>query len=661
MAKGIIIKEKVGSDVGQKYNPSLATSGEIFNQYEDYYASSNTGDDPNARRNIASGSWTHAEGHTNEASATGSHVEGSSNKALGSASWSHVEGLNNTIEGSAENAHVEGKGNIATENAKQAHVEGLRNIAIGEVQHIQGKFNEYSEKYAHIVGNGTSNNARSNAHTLDWEGNTWYAGRVEAGNLKIGSSITNLKCFLPQAEDTSKLTITLDSVEGLKVGHNLVKAIVEDGKFVGWQSREITAINGNIVTLFAKFSYNPTYPLTANNATILNGAVFYDNMFSVTHDELTDKYSVDLNTNIGTTSLILTEEDLDYIHIEGFETSGVPTSYAEGMLGCAGGFNSHSEGGECYAFGIESHAEGGGSITLGKRAHAEGSATVADGIGSHVEGVSSRARGYGSHAEGVRGKAEELGSHAEGEDCKATGKASHAEGSGTVAAGYGAHAEGKANTSAYITTASGIGSHAEGFGTLASGDYAHAEGGGLYTVNNTDGTTSTYRTTASGNMSHAEGHATTASGMGSHAEGSASQATNNSAHAEGSGTVASGEYSHAEGKRTTATHWAAHAEGTDTLAGASHSHAGGNYSQVHKWGGFAHGDHLQIPNLNITPTFVTAFGTYNNAETSAVFMIGNGTDAAHTSNLFEIHADGTIIINVGGKRKKIKADALEDA
>ena len=38
------------------------------------------------------------------------------------------------------------------------------------------------QKYAHVVGNGTSNTARSNAHTLDWEGNAWYQGDVYVGS-----------------------------------------------------------------------------------------------------------------------------------------------------------------------------------------------------------------------------------------------------------------------------------------------------------------------------------------------------------------------------------------------------------------------------------------------------------------------------------------------
>lgn len=37
-------------------------------------------------------------------------------------------------------------------------------------------------QYIHIVGNGTADNARSNAHTLDWDGNAWYAGNIYVGS-----------------------------------------------------------------------------------------------------------------------------------------------------------------------------------------------------------------------------------------------------------------------------------------------------------------------------------------------------------------------------------------------------------------------------------------------------------------------------------------------
>ena len=43
-------------------------------------------------------------------------------------------------------------------------------------------------KYAHIVGNGGSVYTRSNAYTLDWDGNAWYAGSVECSSFILKSS-----------------------------------------------------------------------------------------------------------------------------------------------------------------------------------------------------------------------------------------------------------------------------------------------------------------------------------------------------------------------------------------------------------------------------------------------------------------------------------------
>ena len=44
-------------------------------------------------------------------------------------------------------------------------------------------------KYAFIIGNGTSETKRSNAYTLDWEGNGWYAGGLRAEEIN-GERIT---------------------------------------------------------------------------------------------------------------------------------------------------------------------------------------------------------------------------------------------------------------------------------------------------------------------------------------------------------------------------------------------------------------------------------------------------------------------------------------
>jgi hypothetical protein len=66
--------------------------------------------------------------------------------------------------------------------------------------------------YAHIVGNGTSTSNRSNAHTLDWEGNAWFAGDVyvdstsgrykDKGSKKLAteSYIDSAIAAIPQAD-----------------------------------------------------------------------------------------------------------------------------------------------------------------------------------------------------------------------------------------------------------------------------------------------------------------------------------------------------------------------------------------------------------------------------------------------------------------------------
>lgn len=69
---------------------------------------------------------------------------------------------------------------------KTAHAEGYYTRAVGKYQHVEGRANiiDLDDKYVHIVGNGTGNGSeivRSNAHTLDWDGNSWYQGNIKIG------------------------------------------------------------------------------------------------------------------------------------------------------------------------------------------------------------------------------------------------------------------------------------------------------------------------------------------------------------------------------------------------------------------------------------------------------------------------------------------------
>ena len=133
--------------------------------------------------NIAVGQWSIAEGSGTVAKGRASHAEGAMTQALNDGT--HTEGYQTKATGSC--AHAEGL--ATTASGAQAHVEGRYTIAAGGAQHVEGIANieDTEDKYIHIAGNGTFD-ARSNAYTLDWQGNGWYSGTVEASAIILRSS-----------------------------------------------------------------------------------------------------------------------------------------------------------------------------------------------------------------------------------------------------------------------------------------------------------------------------------------------------------------------------------------------------------------------------------------------------------------------------------------
>ena len=133
--------------------------------------------------NRAIGRYSHAEGSCTTASSVCDHAEGVGTTASGTCS--HAEGKDTTARGAC--SHAEGVRTIAS--GGRSHAEGSWTISAGEAQHVQGKYNieDVNGKYAHIVGNGYDDGDRSNAHTLDWDGNAWYQGTVESAGILLTS------------------------------------------------------------------------------------------------------------------------------------------------------------------------------------------------------------------------------------------------------------------------------------------------------------------------------------------------------------------------------------------------------------------------------------------------------------------------------------------
>lgn len=194
-------------------------------------------------KNITSGDYSHAEGLNNTASGYYSHAEGYKN--ITSGDDSHAEGSNNTASG------------------LYSHAEGYNNKASGVATHVQGKYNvvqsvtgsNYYGKYCHIVGNGTSDTARSNAHTLDWNGNAWFAGDVYTGGTAMDNGAKKLATEVPvSAADNGKV---LSVVNGAWAA-----AAMSSGAYVGSytgdgsSSKTLTFNFKPAVVIIAGFNYN---------------------------------------------------------------------------------------------------------------------------------------------------------------------------------------------------------------------------------------------------------------------------------------------------------------------------------------------------------------------------------------------------------------------
>ena len=168
----------------------------------------------------ASGSYSHAEGSNTIASEYASHAEGSNTiaseyashaeggKTTASGNLSHAEGSRTTASGNFSHA----EGSNTTASGSYSHAEGSNTIAKGESQHVQGKYNIADETSAFIIGNGSSDNARSNAAKIDWNGNLEVAG-----NLKDGSGNT-LNNMMSKTNPTGTGSFSLNRTAGTTIG-----------------------------------------------------------------------------------------------------------------------------------------------------------------------------------------------------------------------------------------------------------------------------------------------------------------------------------------------------------------------------------------------------------------------------------------------------------
>ena len=203
---------------------------------------------------------TLAHGGLCEATANYSHAEGYRTESSGM--YSHSEGIMTLASG--QGAHAEGF--YAVASGLRSHAEGSYTLASSQYQHVEGKFNveDTANKYAHIVGNGTSKTARKNAHTLDWDGNGWFAG-----NVSVEGTPTNNKDLTTKKYVDDKVAGIVNSApETLDTLQELATALGNDPNFATTVATQIgkkvekvegKGLSSNDLTNKLKANYDAAY------------------------------------------------------------------------------------------------------------------------------------------------------------------------------------------------------------------------------------------------------------------------------------------------------------------------------------------------------------------------------------------------------------------
>ena len=245
----------------------------------------------NVEENVATGSYSIAEGRRTTAAGNHSHAEGYYTQAL------------------ANSSHAEGYYTVAQGN--YSHAEGKYTTALGNIQHVSGRFNIPDENMAIIVGNGYTD-YQSNAYTLDWDGNETIAG----GLTMYGGDKPAL--FINETTED----ILMSKVGSINVNNNTISTAIAE-RAINTNSTVMNRDNiaGSVQTgsyndrTYVSIYYDARIPASVNNVNALircknytfnvplqieEGFFHYSGTITAIEDEAKtlDLYSFDVSTDI---------------------------------------------------------------------------------------------------------------------------------------------------------------------------------------------------------------------------------------------------------------------------------------------------------------------------------------------------------------------------
>ena len=223
----------------------------------------------------ASGQGSFAQGLGTEASGAAAQAMGQKTEAAGN--FSHAAGVRNQAKGMAST--VFGAGNIAA--AACSFVFGKYNVE--DENGDDGVHGTNTRKFLLILGNGTADNARSNAMTVDWAGNEVLAGKLTLGAGPTEDMDAATKQYadraLPKAGGTMSGAIAMGSnkITGLANAENDGDA-VNLGQVSGLISTNTAFFRGSFATKAAltAVAWQTSDPAAANYVTNNDYAVVLD-------------------------------------------------------------------------------------------------------------------------------------------------------------------------------------------------------------------------------------------------------------------------------------------------------------------------------------------------------------------------------------------------
>ena len=201
---------------------------------------------------IASDVYAHAEGDTTTASGYGSHAEGWDTESSGR--WSHAEGYGTTASG--QGAHAEGGGTIASGDL--SHASGFCTIAASHYQTVIGHFNmiDTTDTFAFIIGNGSSDTARSNALTVDWSGNITAPKLTSPGALRLGFNGGDFQPYFTKGNSASfKVWLTGYTTSGME---EVLFFMPFSRPIMGASGVSVSSVDGLIIRQNNKYLYGST-------------------------------------------------------------------------------------------------------------------------------------------------------------------------------------------------------------------------------------------------------------------------------------------------------------------------------------------------------------------------------------------------------------------